>query len=230
MSVLIAIFLNRLLDLGRRKLRLIPFAGIALILFVQSLIFLTDTNSATHTSAGYVLGSVAVILVAVYTFGVALAEARHLQEPIAMGNRFFIALGPLYILYLMAYTLFPFLTGSVLRTGPLSFTNISYGIWSVIFLWFLIRFMTEKPASDGQPPSIQKQFLDSHDFTDREREIIGLVLDGHGNKQIAHTLEINESTVKAHLYKAYAKLGIHTRVELVRSAFDLGTKPGPPGN
>ncbi len=48
----------------------------------------------------------------------------------------------------------------------------------------------------------------------RELEVIGLVADGLGNKQIARELGIREQTVKNHLANIMQKLGVRSRLEL----------------
>lgn len=54
----------------------------------------------------------------------------------------------------------------------------------------------------------------SHALTDRETEVLYLVVKGKTNNQIARDMFISIGTVKAHLYHIYQKLGIHTRKEL----------------
>lgn len=49
----------------------------------------------------------------------------------------------------------------------------------------------------------------------REQEIIRLVLKGKSNKEIEDTLYISLPTVKSHIYNAYKKLGVKSRVELI---------------
>lgn len=51
-------------------------------------------------------------------------------------------------------------------------------------------------------------------LTARQREIVGAVLDGASNKEIATRLEISEQTVKNQLTTVYEKLGINSRVQL----------------
>lgn len=53
------------------------------------------------------------------------------------------------------------------------------------------------------------------DFTEREREVIALLLEGKGNKQIALALKIANRTVEFHLGNIYAKLGIRSRTEAI---------------
>ena len=49
------------------------------------------------------------------------------------------------------------------------------------------------------------------ELTDREREVLALVGQGLANKQIARSLGIRESTVKAHLSKVFAAIGVADR-------------------
>ena len=52
-------------------------------------------------------------------------------------------------------------------------------------------------------------------LTRRELQIIGALVDGQMNKDIANTFGISEYTVKHHLTNIYDKLGVYNRVELV---------------
>jgi DNA-binding NarL/FixJ family response regulator len=49
----------------------------------------------------------------------------------------------------------------------------------------------------------------------REEDVVRLVADGLGNRQIAEQLNLSEHTVKNYLFRVFDKLGISTRVELV---------------
>ena len=50
------------------------------------------------------------------------------------------------------------------------------------------------------------------DLTDRETEILQLVLAGRTNKSIAAKMYISEKTVEFHLDKIYTKIGMRTRM------------------
>jgi len=49
----------------------------------------------------------------------------------------------------------------------------------------------------------------------REREVLNLVLQGKGNKQIAFALDISVRTVEFHLKNVYAKFQVSSRIELL---------------
>ena len=53
-------------------------------------------------------------------------------------------------------------------------------------------------------------------LTQRERDILKLVHEGHPNKEIADALAIGVQTVKAHLHHAFRTLGASNRVEALR--------------
>ncbi|HXB58265.1 MAG TPA: response regulator transcription factor [Candidatus Acidoferrales bacterium] len=51
------------------------------------------------------------------------------------------------------------------------------------------------------------------DLTDREREVLDLVMRGYGNKVIAEQLGVTVAAVKWHLQHIYEKLHVHSRTE-----------------
>lgn len=53
-------------------------------------------------------------------------------------------------------------------------------------------------------------------LTPREKELISLIAEGKSNRGIAEALYISESTVKTHLTNIYQKLGVNSRIELLR--------------
>ncbi|MFF3166333.1 response regulator [Streptomyces sp. NPDC003273] len=55
-------------------------------------------------------------------------------------------------------------------------------------------------------------------LTDRERDILAQLARGLGNREIARALFISEATVKTHLGRIYAKLGVDTRAGAVAVA------------
>ena len=51
-------------------------------------------------------------------------------------------------------------------------------------------------------------------LTDRELEVIGLVVQGFSNRRIARSLVISERTAEAHVAHILAKLGLDSRVQI----------------
>ncbi|MGB8062793.1 MAG: response regulator transcription factor [Candidatus Sulfotelmatobacter sp.] len=59
-------------------------------------------------------------------------------------------------------------------------------------------------------------------LTPREEQVVALVAEGLGNRQIAAELNLSEHTIKKYLFRIFEKLGVSTRVELVLYAVNNG--------
>lgn len=60
------------------------------------------------------------------------------------------------------------------------------------------------------------------DLTPRELEILGHLIAGLANKEIARELEVESNTVKVHLHNCYKKIGATNRADAVRIAIQNG--------
>jgi LuxR family maltose regulon positive regulatory protein len=59
-------------------------------------------------------------------------------------------------------------------------------------------------------------------LSEREIEVLQLIAVGFSNRQVAQELYLSMSTVKAHTYNIYGKLGVHSRTQAVAKARALG--------
>ena len=69
------------------------------------------------------------------------------------------------------------------------------------------------------PAKLRRQIAPRH-LTYREKQIMGLVVIGYTNRQIADELFLAESTVKTHLSSAFAKLEARSRAEAAALVLD----------
>lgn len=63
------------------------------------------------------------------------------------------------------------------------------------------------------------------ELTDRQRQILQLLVDGKSNKEIAATLNLSIKTIEFHRAKMMSKLGAQSAAELSRLAIRLGIIP-----
>jgi DNA-binding NarL/FixJ family response regulator len=74
----------------------------------------------------------------------------------------------------------------------------------------------QRPGGDGP----------AAELSDREAAVVRLTAEGHGNKEIAARLEVSTKTVETYKARAMEKLGLRSRVELVRYAAGRGWLQG----
>ena len=74
----------------------------------------------------------------------------------------------------------------------------------------------------AQKPRVGRGAARLAELTDREREVLVLIGNGHSNSEIAASLFIAEQTVKTHVGKVLAKVGARDRVQAVIFAYDTG--------
>jgi len=62
-------------------------------------------------------------------------------------------------------------------------------------------------------------------LTDRQREILQLIIEGRGNKEIAEIIHVSVKTVEFHRARIMAKLGVKSVAELTKVALQQGLIP-----
>lgn len=71
------------------------------------------------------------------------------------------------------------------------------------------------------PPQPQEQ-VEALGLTERERDVLHLIVQGRTNREIAADLYVSETTVKTHINHIFAKLGARDRAHAVVLAHQLG--------
>jgi two-component system response regulator DctR len=67
------------------------------------------------------------------------------------------------------------------------------------------------------------------ELTEREREVMHLVVEGKPNKLIADALDISVRTVEVHRARVFEKMNVKSAVELANMLHPLAGTPGPRG-
>jgi ligand-binding sensor domain-containing protein/DNA-binding CsgD family transcriptional regulator len=83
------------------------------------------------------------------------------------------------------------------------------GVLSVVRMWRKL-----KAASAVAGANVGK-VVEKYRLTPREEEVLRLIVEGAGNKDIEKKLFISASTVRNHIYNIYQKLGVKNRLELI---------------
>lgn len=88
---------------------------------------------------------------------------------------------------------------------------LSFAVLSVYLYYFISRryFLTYEMAG-----SITKTKAKKMGISEREAEIISLLVEGLSNQEIAKKLFISANTVKTHIKNIYVKLGVNNRLQL----------------
>lgn len=80
------------------------------------------------------------------------------------------------------------------------------------------RTMNGESVYPDEVPKVMLGMASSHEFTEREMEVLRLMTTGASNASIAGTLMISESTVKNHIHRMLEKTGCESRTELAIEA------------
>jgi DNA-binding CsgD family transcriptional regulator len=162
-----------------------------------------------------VVGLVALACLQVYGMAVVVFNLRRIQEPTVRS----LALTSIIIaMVMLALILAEHLVGSLPGSPPIlsqyGFAELGYFLAAAILLLvyalkYLFRSMP--PAATFLPD----RFVEKYGISPREREIITMMLQGHGNRKISEVLFISAMTVKNHIYHIYQKTGVANKVQLI---------------
>jgi ATP/maltotriose-dependent transcriptional regulator MalT len=94
------------------------------------------------------------------------------------------------------------------------------GRWNRKVLTMLQELADKAPATDKKPGKENAQLLEP--LSQREIEVLELINQGLANKDIASTMKVAPTTVKAHIRNLYGKLAVGSRTEALAKARTLG--------
>lgn len=100
------------------------------------------------------------------------------------------------------------------------FSTVPYALFGGILAYYFGSYLV---ADSAPPRKLSDDFAQRFQISSREREVIVLLNEGLGNREIAQKLFVSVATVKTHVHNIYEKTGARSRYELFR----LVEPPGP---
>lgn len=110
------------------------------------------------------------------------------------------------------------LVQGALRAGALSYLlkNVSANdLAAAIRAAYAGRPTLAPEATQALIHAASKPPAPGHDLTEREREVLALMVEGLHNQDIAERLIVSRSTVKSHVSNILSKLGVSSRAEAI---------------
>lgn len=85
--------------------------------------------------------------------------------------------------------------------------------------------MNSEPSAMGLHDRYVHARMNSLGLTNRQQEVVELLMQGFSNREIADRLLIEVDTVKVHLRDIFNRLNVHRRTALVAKILELRTAP-----
>ncbi len=208
MIILLPLIINEWLDLRNRKIINIIFGGIFLISLVliytpffsgiieQGVYFSSLLNSKIFWGISF-LPCLYVFLVFVRKFST-IKDSR---------DQFFLIFSLICLMIeiiLILIPIYPTMPENLVIYAPL------YFFWNVALLRYIIRKFFLNTASKNSLSEIVNRLT----LTEREKEILLLLVQGKSNQKISMQLFISVDTVKTHIKNIYKKLEVNNRLQL----------------
>ncbi|MFP4443227.1 MAG: response regulator transcription factor [Spirochaetia bacterium] len=202
---------------------LIPFFGFFFLNSVVLILAVTTKLETEYKQIVIAVNRISPILLASHIIYYTINRKNFFIGSAGKINMIFPA-GGLVFMFFYTYDTVMILSGKDTMTrGAFSLSLLLYGIWNLVFFWFLLKHLIVIPVYHDIK-KLDKILPDEDKLTPREREILDRVIQGRSNKEIAHGLNITESTVKVHLSGCFRKFGVHSRVELMNRLYGVDQK------
>jgi DNA-binding CsgD family transcriptional regulator len=154
----------------------------------------------------------AVFIILIYFTFMAPKEKKPIHRKASVSFFYF------YLIFYVIWSL------SVLPPEPIRhyLVFVTYIIFNLIPLIWIPKYYLKFVVSPSEEKNLTSTagFINKYNITQREQEIIHLVLGGKNNEKIAEILFISPSTVRNHIYRIYQKLNVKNRLQLARKILE----------
>jgi DNA-binding CsgD family transcriptional regulator len=217
-----------------RPWRVAFWAGLALFALVYGLKFsLSPGRLKAALGAFYYAVYDNVIVLEVVLLVMLLVKSRKIADPsrARMARSFAVVYLSRYVLPLAVLLLAP-LVSPLPKAFKLPAAMALFMYCSLLpILWIRFHFRPSSPTGDVRfdGPGWLEEVGARFGISQREREILALLLQGKSHRDIEEKLFISYHTVKNHVYNLYQKLGVRNRYQLFHLFHDAGRVGDPPG-
>ncbi|MBO0476686.1 helix-turn-helix transcriptional regulator [Vagococcus sp. DIV0080] len=187
---------------------------VVLVIWMMSIPFYMD--SALNVWLYYLPNQLFLIYLGCYAFYLSKQKDNLNNKKILQFFGYLFVLSGICILLEDSYVIFNIDQYSNLKLKIYN-RNISEDIFSTIMSSFIIIFCSKQENNkDDNLNEIEElsQFSKKYDLTQREQEVLALLLKHYSNQEIADELFLSIGTVKTHVHNIYVKLDINKRATL----------------
>lgn len=103
------------------------------------------------------------------------------------------------------------------------YRNFSFDLLKVITLIYSFSAIGHRFHQKEQTQSSAEliiSFCREHELTDRQQDIVKMIVNGSTNKEISETLFITEGTVKTHIHNIFRKTGVTSRNQIIAKVLE----------
>lgn len=132
-------------------------------------------------------------------------------------------LGPFYLVQMLGYLAGPIICpdmASLLGTTQRLVVALLI-VYGLSVLGFIHAFRKKKSKNTSPAQDLDSSLVERFSLTERELDIVRLLLKGRSVSFISEDLSISENTVRFHMKNIYLKAGVHSKQELI-DLFELG--------
>lgn len=207
-------------------------AGLALILLVSGLLLFSMKLPGTMTTALGMVSSAknCLVILCWIVFTREIADAR--LPFIPCFALLILTSGTLYVPYLGAWINKGMGLGFEALTSTATVVIAFVAVLAILYMVVRMRHMSaeqralQRATAEPEPLTLedirealrahQLKLMEPYHLTEREQQIVTMLIDGQTLGGIAEELFITERTVKFHSKNAYDKLGVHNKKELMQ--------------